>query len=256
VKKFTLFLKGVNFSKNQFYGWFLLALCIESCSTMNTAKLEASVDGTKQKFSGPSYPSSSGSKLDPGENIGLLIIAGMSGSYNIVGSSYNNRHSGFNNNPLYASADKGAGSFLNPNGSLAANQSNNFTDNLYFMGGLEFVNKGIDGGGSLAYFQVPLYAMYQYKLDGNAGKVFGGLGPYFSYGVIGSAFSGDDGFKRFDAGLGLTAGYEMPQSLYLRLGFDIGLANIQKNGFGDKAHNSTISLAIGYPLNKLIGKGK
>jgi hypothetical protein len=254
MKKIILFFKGVMHSKNQFYVWCFLALYAQSCSTMNTARLEASVDGTKQKFSGPSYPSSSDSKLDPGENVGLLIIAGMSGSYNNVGS-YNNRHSRFNNNTLYASADKGPGSFLNPDGSLAANRSNNFTDNLYFMGGLEFVNKGMDVG-SLAYFQVPLYAMYQYKLDGDAGKVFGGLGPYFAYGIAGSAFGGPDGFKRFDAGLGITAGYEMPQSLSFRLGFDIGLANIQNNGFGDKARNNTISLAVGYPLDKLIGKSK
>ena len=255
MKKNNLFLKGLNVSGNQLFVLCLLALCLQSCSTMNTATLEASVDGTKQKFSGPSYPKSSDSNLEPGENIGFLVIAGLANGETRAGS-YNNNHTGFNNNTVYASADKGPGSFLNLDGSTVANQPHNFTDNVYFMGGLEFVNKGLEGGGSLAYFQVPLYGMYQYKLDGNAGKVFGGLGPYFSYGVIGSAFSDPDGFKRFDAGLGITAGYLMPQSLSFRLGLDLGLANIQKNAFGDKAHNSTISLSVGYPLNKLIGTGK
>lgn len=254
MKKIILCIKGVACSKNQLYLWCILALFIQSCSSMNSARLEASVDGNKQRFSGPSYPNPSTSKYEPGENIALLIIAGMAHGES-QGNTYNKRHSGFNNTTLYASADKGPGSFLNPDGAMAANPPHNFTDNLYFMGGIAFVNKGIDGG-SLAYLQVPLYAMYQYKLDGDAGKVFGGLGPYFAYGIIGSAFGDEEGFKRFDAGLGITAGYEMPQSLSFRLGYDVGLANIQKNAFGDKANNRTISLSVGYSLDKLIGKGK
>lgn len=254
MKKIILFLKGVITFKNQFYVWCLLALCMQSCSSMNAARLEASVDGNKQRFSGPSYPHASTTKFEPGENIGLLILAGMAHGES-RGSAYNNRHAGFNNNTLYASADKGPGSFLNTDGTMAANPTHNFTDNLYFMGGIEFVNKGIEGG-SLAYLQVPLYALYQYKLDGDAGKIFGGLGPYFSYGFAGSEFADENGFKRFDAGLGITVGYEMPQSLSFRLGYDLGLANIQKNAFGDKASNGTISLSVGYSLDKLIGKKK
>lgn len=251
MKKIILFFKGVAHSKNQLYLWCILALLIQSCSSMNSARLEASVDANKQRFSGPSYPNPSTTKYSPGENVALLIIAGMAHGES-QGNTYNKQH---DNNPFYASADKGPGSFLNPGGTMAANPSHTFTDNLYFMGGIEFVNKGIDGG-SLAYLQVPLYAMYQYKLGGDAGKVFGGLGPYFAYGIIGSAFGGEGGFKRFDAGLGITAGYEMPQSLSFRLGYDLGLANIQKNAFGDKANNRTISLAVGYSLDKLLGKGK
>lgn len=255
MKKIILFIKGAAYSQNQVYVLCIVALFIQSCSSMNSARLEASVDGNKQRFSGPSYPNPSTTKYEPGENIGLLIIAGMAHGES-QGNTYNKRNSGLNNNTLYASADKGPGSFLNLDGTRAANPPHNFTDNLYFMGGIEFVNKGLEGGGSLAYLQVPLYAIYQYKLDGDAGKVFGGLGPYFGYGIIGSAFGDVNGVKRFDAGLGITAGYEMPQSLSFRLGYDLGLANIQKNAFGDKASNRSISLSVGYSLNKLLGKGK
>jgi hypothetical protein len=102
-----------------------------------------------------------------------------------------------------------------------------------------------------------------------AGTVFGGLGPYFAYGIGGSttssfnnqsssfkSFDSTTWLKRFDAGLGLTAGYEIPNSFSFRLAYDFGLANIDRNSFSDKAQNRGISLNIGYPLDKIIGENK
>ena len=60
--------------------------------------------------------------------------------------------------------------------------------------------------------QIPIVVVYMHDL-GNDRKLFGGLGPYFAYG-IGGKFKGDGfsekvfdedfGFKRFDAGLTFT----------------------------------------------------
>ena len=68
-------------------------------------------------------------------------------------------------------------------------------------------------------------------------KVFGGLGPYFAYGIGGKikgngfsekAFDEDFGFKRFDVGLTFTGGYNFDNQWSVGLAYDLGLANIEK----------------------------
>ncbi|MVM38033.1 outer membrane beta-barrel protein [Spirosoma sp. HMF3257] len=100
-----------------------------------------------------------------------------------------------------------------------------------------------------------------------------GLGPYFAYGLTGtftSTFNGqttkiaafdtnNGGYKRFDAGLALTIGYQLPNSLRIRLGYDLGLTNIESGPSGpddDKAYNRALSLNVGYSLAKIISKFK
>ena len=249
--------------KSSVYLLCLLALCAQSCQ-QSIYQLTASADLSKQRFKGPSYPNPSDNSLEPGQNIGLLIVAGSAyGESQLL--NYNNRASGSSN--FYASTDNGAAAFFNPDGNLVKKRSQDFTDNLFFKGGLELIDKrsGDDGSTtSLNYLQIPLFAMYNYQLNGRgAGSLFGGLGPYLAYGIGGnmgsgkekiSAFSDPEGFKRFDAGLGINIGYQMPQSFSFSLGYDIGLANIQKNAFGDKAQNRSFSLNVAYPLDKLVSK--
>jgi Outer membrane protein beta-barrel domain len=258
-------LKRLLCSKKEFYLLCLLAVCVQSCETARM-DVKGSIDANKQRFKGPSYPNSSDNNFDPGINLGVSIV--LAGSYAEAGSgSFYNKTKYPSYDKVYASTDKGPGAFFDPNENTVNTQTPDFMKHVLFTGGLEYVLKRSGDGGSttsLDYLQVPLYALYYYRLQG-AGSVFGGLGPYLAYGFAGNikagnesigAFSGDDSFNRFDAGLGLTIGYKMPQSFSFSLGYDIGLANIQKNGFGDKAQNKGISFNVGYPLDKLINKIK
>ena len=146
----------------------------------------------------------------------------------------------------------------------------NFKDNINIMTGLEFVMKNSKDGNTKIktnYLQVPVIALYNYELD-NGGKIFGGLGPYFAYGIGGKTSSGNfsissfdktGGFKRFDAGLTFTAGYRFEQGIRLRFGYDLGLTNIQRGDI-DKAKNRGWSLCFAYPAHfinkKMSKKGK
>ncbi len=101
----------------------------------------------------------------------------------------------------------------------------------------------------------------------SAGDIFGGLGPYFAYGIGGKTkinFSGrttemqsfdkTSGYKPFDAGLSLTAGYKIYNSFSFRFAYEFGFVNIERNAFGDKTKNSGFSLNVSYPLNKIFRK--
>lgn len=142
--------------------------------------------------------------------------------------------------------------------------------NFFLLSGLEFTTKGTKGDGvtlNLSYLQIPLHVGY--KLDVNeATKLVFGLGPYIAYGVDGSwkyqgvslDTFGDDAIlkmKRFDFGLGLSAGVEFGK-LVANIGYDFGLANICDfgdgiviDGFGElnrdlKTKNANTYLTIGY----------
>jgi Outer membrane protein beta-barrel domain len=265
MKQISSTLKGSAFSKIAFYLFCLAALCIQSCETIKS-DIKGSIDANHQRFSGASYVRPSTDDFDPGMNLGISLSVGT--SYDEFNSgSFNNKTRYSPSDKVYASTDKGPASFFDPNYGMVNTQTPDFMKHVLFSGGIEYVLKRSSDGGSttsLNYLQIPVYALYYYKLQG-AGSVFGGLGPYLAYGFAGSvsagnqsisAFSDNNGFKRFDAGLGLTVGYKMPQSFSFSLGYDIGLANIQKNAFGDKAQNRGISLNVGYPLDKLINKAK
>ena len=251
MKKIYSTLKGSVFSKIAFYLFCLLALCVQSCDTIKS-DIKGSIDANHQRYSGPSYPSSSTDSYDPGINFGVTIVLGSSYAEAGSGSFYNETKQSYDK--MYASTEKGPASFLDPNYGTVNTQTPDFMKHVLFSGGLEYVLKR-SSDASLSYLQVPIYALYYYRLQG-AGSIFGGLGPYLSYGIIGSAFNEANGFNRFDAGLGLTVGYKIPQSFSFSLGYDLGLANIQKSAFGDKAQNRGISLNVGYPLDKLINKAK
>ena len=138
--------------------------------------------------------------------------------------------------------------------------------------GLEYISKGAknsDAGTTttlhLNYLEVPLTAAYNHEL-GNGDLVFGGLGPYFAYGIGGKIKSGsfhessfgenDGGYKRFDAGLVFMAGYKMSMGLSADLTYDFGLVNIAYASTDIGSKNRALSLNIGYPLDKIFGNMK
>lgn len=132
---------------------------------------------------------------------------------------------------------------------------------LALQTGLMLVGKGRKIGDgtfaettSLWYLQVPVHLLYLHPLPG--GKLlYGGLGPYFAYGLTGKikddTFSVDafgennGGLRRFDAGLGLTAGCWVTDQLTVNLTYDLGLANIGPNAF-DKIRNRVLGLNVGF----------
>jgi hypothetical protein len=131
---------------------------------------------------------------------------------------------------------------------------------------LEFIRKGSkfqDTHTHLNYLDLSGNFVY-YKKMADHSMIFGGLGPYIGYGLGGkvsgggfseNAFGGQDGYKRFDAGLSVIGQYELPSSLFFGLGYEFGLAN--KSPAPDyTSRNRTFYFSAGYSLTKLLKGGK
>ena len=129
--------------------------------------------------------------------------------------------------------------------------------------GLEYIGKGAkfqagDFKFGLNYLEVPINAIYHYPAG--PGEVYGGLGPYFAYGIGGgangeSSFGQDNGgFKRFDAGLNFRVGYKLAQGVSLDLGYDLGLANVEYANEDVTGHTRTLSINLGYQFGRLFKK--
>ena len=137
------------------------------------------------------------------------------------------------------------------------------------QGGLEFIGKGanydaVSGGGSttLHYLEVPIYGMYNYSIAPGS-KLFGGLGPYFAYGIGGkekfasmstpSFGESAGGYKRFDAGLAIQAGYKYKVAS-LSFNYDLGMTNVAYPVTDITAKNRSFSINIGSSLSALLGR--
>jgi hypothetical protein len=138
-------------------------------------------------------------------------------------------------------------------------------DRISLRYGLEYIGKGakFPGTGSdlsinLNYLAVPLDVIYHHPAG--PGQIEAGLGPYFAYGLSGSSggissFGQDNGgFKRFDAGLNLQAGYQLDNGLSFRLGYDLGLSNVEYANEDVKGHTRAFSINIGYQIGRLFAK--
>lgn len=116
------------------------------------------------------------------------------------------------------------------------------------------------------YLEIPVYASYRLNFAPES-QLQVNFGPYFAYGVNGKIkeeerydmdlyedkydlFGTDDdqgGFKRFDCGLGIGAGYTFHR-FYVGIDYQFGLVNVlDKNAWdGDKAKNRNFNISIGY----------
>jgi len=233
--------------------WFYLLLVIippllASCKLWLT---EASADLVRQQFSGKSY---TGGNVMSNDDFGMNVGGYIALLGNQVFGNMNLRSS----SNVYAAPEPG----------------NFFTSERFaLMPGLQLIRKGgkINDFGDtervrLLYLEVPVYALYRHELPSKA-VAFGGLGPYFGYGLSGKVkytFNGqtttfdafdksNGGFRRFDGGLAFTAGYQLPSSLQFRLAYELGLANIE-TGLDNRTKNRALSLSVGYSLNKLFAK--
>lgn len=276
MRKAIYHLKGFIDCRNSFYLlFFLICILFQSCKEF--IELKVSGDYNHQSYKGPSYPSASSDEGAFGGNIGFFTT-GIEGWRNAnLGTGT------FNNTPYRSVQELSASKLHGPSAFDYGSEGHEkemtimqkgkapsgFVSHLKSMAGIEFVQKRSKDGGTkitLNYIQVPLYVLYYYQLP-SAGNIFGGLGPYFAYGIGGKmkttfngqtsetkSFDKTTGFKPFDVGLGLTAGYKIKNSFSFNLAYDYGLANIDRNPGGDKAKNRGISLNVSYPLSEIFKK--
>lgn len=114
------------------------------------------------------------------------------------------------------------------------------------------------------YLEVPVHIGYKYAVNDDF-ALFGSAGPYIAVGLFGKAKAkvdgdlvdlgefggnsasedifGDDGFKRFDFGLGLKAGVEFSKKYQVAISYDFGLVEVAKD-LGMK--NRNLMLSLGY----------
>ncbi len=242
----------------------LLLLTLPSCRiTPHAIDLSIEFNRQQYKIKGSKVPSRNAAR--PGLNFALMSLENLNKILYDEGPE-DQTNSGIEDNTIVSTENYMSGfNFATPEAqSLSlkakANKSN-LPKELYVMGGIELALKASDDAGekiNLFYFGVPLYALYVKELS--HGKIYGGLGPYFAYGLGGkstdlsggvtqkfNSFDKDLGFKRFDAGLGITAGYSFSNGIDVRLDYTSGFANIGRDN--EKITNKTFGAHAMYTLN-------
>jgi hypothetical protein len=222
------------------------------------ALYEASLDGTKRKNSGESYSTGYSDASDVGFNLMAMFFAGATGL--TPGGDIPKKAARIGETEALFLSENRSGTD-NEMGYMPSAPSG-FKEKLQLFTGVGLVLKNSKDEEikiHTSYLEVPVYLTYLHPLE-NGGNVFGGLGPYFAYGLGGKikgpgfsqkSFDKDNGLKRFDAGLALTAGYIFPGGFHGRIGYDLGLADIDRID-GDRTKNRTFSLNVGAPLGRLI----
>ena len=282
MKKIVYFPEGLLLFIKKYSFLLLMPFIFQSCFMTemlesSDGELQTSVDMCRQTYSGVSYDSPQQSSNNVGFNLGVILMTSPGGTTknNSAGSQTMNNNDFGSPGNFYASLSNDPSIFHNNSQNMSletsemelSNSPSGFLSHMFYSGGIEFIQKKSKYEGTkitLDYMEVPLYALYQIN-SSSQGNFFGGLGPYFAYGIGGnseSSFGGQtlktksfdktNGYKPFDAGIGLTAGYKMTDSFSFSLAYELGLTNIDRNAFGDKTKNSGISLNIRYPLDKLI----
>jgi len=252
----------------------MVSIIFQSCAEIHSA-IEASGDLTNRKYDGDSYPDASTDNANMGFNVGFILwlrevlqTQSQSSAFLLRGGNcsdvpkimrqgntgqlFQKMDSEISDHPVFSS-NQGANA-------PEANSKNSFR----VLTGLMYVQKNskddfvkVNAG----YLEIPVYAIYYHQMVGDA-ALFGGLGPYIAYGIGGKTkgdnfsektFDKDFGFKPFDAGVSFTGGYQFPMGLSIRLAYDLGLADIDRNEV-DNAKNRSFSFNIGYPIGKIFKK--
>ena len=224
----------------------LVGLIVISASSCSRWELEASTDLSKEGETGPSGQKAN---YDPGVNLFLQMLDGLSGG-EITGTDA-------------AEHDEYPGPW-SPEAVVPTTKKADGLG-LVFTGG--YVGKGSKGDGfteRLNYLEVSEAIAFVHKTPG--GLLYGGLGPYVAYGIGGKAkFNGgsesvfsSDGYKRFDAGIHFLGEYRFTSGLSLGAGYDLGLFDKSRDPSDYTSRNRTIMVEVGYSLDKIIKavKGK
>jgi hypothetical protein len=104
-----------------------------------------------------------------------------------------------------------------------------FQPELLLVGkGVKEIRLGYDYNNRVTYIEMPLYLLF--KPEGAKGSFFIGGGPAPSFFIGENIFySGYNYFNKFDLGLNVLAGYELPLGFSLNLQYTHGLLNVSKN---------------------------
>ncbi len=138
---------------------------------------------------------------------------------------------------------------------------------IHLQPGIFYSKEGtnIAEGGSIApnYLRIPFSIIYRVALQ-KAGHIYFGLGPVIGYCLGGSVDAGKAGgsstinvgndeqstIKPVDIGMGINAGYKIPQGLFIRAAYIIGLSNLSPNS-DNTLKNTSFVISIGCMFNKL-----
>ncbi len=130
---------------------------------------------------------------------------------------------------------------------------------FYITPGLYFTQKGYkedDYKANPMYLEIPILFSGRYTIGKAQLQV--NFGPYFAVGVAGKEkysshgysekwdYFGDDGYKRFDAGLSVGAGVTLQKHYYVGIQYEAGLANMYDDGDDDKLRNKNFMISVGY----------
>lgn len=135
------------------------------------------------------------------------------------------------------------------------------------LGDFQYIGKGgkYEGNTSihLNYLELPVYGTYTYPVGD--GKLLGGIGPFFAYGIGGkvksSGFSepafgeNNGGYKRFDAGAAFMAAY-LYKDFMFGFRYDLGLVNKAYSSMDITSKSRSFGFNIGYSIPALFRKKK
>ena len=109
------------------------------------------------------------------------------------------------------------------------------------------------------YLEIPVNLVVKTRIPNSNLSVYGGAGPSLGIGLFGNveaenqtedAFQ-DEGFKRLDFGINITAGIETPSGLQFSFHFTPGLANIYAPEDDEITwKNKVVGFSIGYFFTK------
>lgn len=121
---------------------------------------------------------------------------------------------------------------------------------------------------SINYAQVPINAVYKMALG--KGNLLLSAGPYVGYGLSISGTPGDPAFKPsnfkigtdtssfikpLDIGVNVAAAYQLPNGLFAKLGYAMGVTNIATES-GQTIRNSVWSVSIGWFYRSTVEKAE
>ena len=136
-----------------------------------------------------------------------------------------------------------------------------FTEMWSVQPSLMFTSKGYKADGvkcNPMYLELPILAAARFAIADNQNIVVK-AGPYFAFGVAGKYkydgvdekddVFGDDGWKRFDAGLGVGVAYEI-NKFFIDLSGEFGLTKIADGDGAPK--NMNFSIGVGYKFGGFL----
>lgn len=139
----------------------------------------------------------------------------------------------------------------------------NLPANFRIYTGIELVSKGAKNAGiapneydkiNALYLQVPAKLGYNFPVIPGLG-LHVGVGPYFAQGIGGKIEKmgakekidtfGNDTMKKFDWGVGAEVGASILGILQVRVGYDMGIANIAQSEWNGKVRNKNLYTSLG-----------